>query len=66
MYASSKVYPVGHYIPIAFNIGDPVQAQLLEGFKASFGENYARDEDIVPPHERLLVIHPSGLSEVQR
>ena len=66
MNASNEVYPVGHCIPIAFYVCEPVQAELLKGFKTSFGEKYARDEDIEPQHRRSLTVFPGGLREVRR
>ena len=66
MFASNPEYPDRHSIPIAFNLDDPEQAELLRAFNASFGEHHRVLENLDPPRYLCLTVLPGGAREDRR
>jgi hypothetical protein len=66
MIPPEAVYPDLQRISIVFDTDDPKQAALLRAFRASFGEEHARSDDLDPPRYRCLDLLPGEAREVLR
>jgi hypothetical protein len=66
MFAPKALYQGSpHSITVVFDTHDPKQATLLQACKVSFGEKYATNETLDPPHHLSLHLLPGGLREVR-
>jgi hypothetical protein len=67
MFAPKGLYQDSlHSITVIFDVRDYKQAVLMRACKVSFGEKYARDENLKPPYHLSLDLLPGGLREVRR